>query len=237
MKTALTPRPPSPRLRTGKGEQYGIPLILFAAFLALTFLVARGAMDRFDDGLLRWVQARLLPHLGWLWEAISWPGYAPQSYGVAALFVVIAWGYRGQRGLVLMLLAVLSSPIGSLIKYLIARPRPTPEQAQVVGGLIPSSSYPSGHVLTYTVMCGVLFLLVRDVLPTEGWERRRDGVMCGILLALVILVGPSRVALGHHWPTDTFGAYLLGGALLTVLARWHRASPSPPTASEAAECS
>jgi len=205
--------------------------------MVVTLLVARGATDRFDDMLLRWVQAHLLPHTAWLWEAVSWPGYAPQSFGMAALLVLLGWWNGRGRGLALMLLAVLSSPIGSVIKHLIDRPRPTPEQAQVIGQIPTSGAYPSGHVLTYTVLCGLLIALVRDALPEGRWERRRDGALCGILAALILLVGPARVALGHHWPTDVFGAYLLGGALLALLVRWRHAPMPPPSASEAPEWS
>lgn len=221
--------------RRGRGQGWGLRVALVAAFAAVTLLVARGATDRPDDALLRWMQAHLLPHTAWLWEAISWPGYAPQSYGVVALFALLGWWYGGRRGLALMLLAALSSPVGSAIKHLVDRPRPTPEQARVIGHISTSASYPSGHVLTYTVLCGLLIALMGDVLPEGRWERRRDGALCGILLVLILLVGPARAALGHHWPTDVLGAYLLGGVLLTLLPRWRHAPTPPPSASEAPE--
>jgi membrane-associated phospholipid phosphatase len=213
---------PSPSPVRGRG---GILFALLAAFAALTLLVSRGATDRFDGAVLRWVQGHLLPHAAWFWEIVSWPGYAPQSYGVALLFVLLGWQYAGRWGAVVMLLALLASPLGSVLKVLIGRPRPTPEQARVIGKIATSAAYPSGHVLTYTVVCGLLFLLIRDALPVGRRERRSDGTVCGILAASIVLVGPSRVALGDHWPTDVLGAYLLGGALLTLLARRRLAAP------------
>ena len=200
----------------------GLSLIAFAI---VTFLVSRGATDRFDDAVLRWVQAHLLPHAAWFWEVVSWPGYAPQSYGMALLLVLLGWRYAGRRGTVLMLLALLASPLGSVIKVLVGRPRPTPEQAQVIGQIATSAAYPSGHVLSYTVVCGLLILHIRDALPTGRQERRSEGILCGILTASIVLIGPSRVALGDHWPTDVLGAYLLGGALLALLARWRYSAP------------
>lgn len=229
----LFPRAPSGKMKEMEG--WAIFLALAAAFAAVTLLVARGVTDRVDDALLRWVQAHLLPHLAWLWEAISWPGYAPQSYGVAALFVLLGWWNGGRRGLALMLLGALSSPVGSAIKHLVDRPRPTPEQAQVIGQIPTTASYPSGHVLTYTILCGLLIALLHDAVSEGRRDRRREGVLCGILLVMILLVGPARVALGHHWPTDVLGAYLLGGALLTVLLRWRHAPMPPPSASEAPE--
>jgi membrane-associated phospholipid phosphatase len=195
---------------------------LFLAFLAVTALVTRGMTDAFDARLLLWVQAHLLDPLVWLWQAVSWPGYAPQSYGIAAMMLYLGWGYAGRRGLLLVLLALASQLLGTVVKHLVQRPRPTPEAARVIGEVAHSASYPSGHVLTYTVILGIVALLIRDALPASGWARRRDRALCALFVALIVLVGPSRVALGQHWPMDVVGAYLLGGAALALLARWRR---------------
>lgn len=250
MMRSLTPQIPSP---TEKGKQreiaysrlpfpiwegaggWAVPLALLAVFVILTLLVVRGATDRVDDALLRWVQAHLLPHVGWFWEFVSWPGYAPQSYGMALLFALLGGWYGGRRGLVLMFLAMLASPVGSVVKHFVDRPRPTPEQVQVIGHISTSASYPSGHVLSYTALCGLLIVLVRAASPAGAWGRRTDGALCGILGALIVLIGPSRVALGHHWPADALGAYLLGGVLLALLACRRRAPMPLAGASEAPE--
>ncbi len=41
-------------------------------------------------------------------------------------------------------------------------------------------------------------------------------------LAMVGLIGPSRIYEGRHWPTDVVASYLLGTAYVVGLARLYR---------------
>lgn len=232
MKTDLIPRPPSgtPAWEGGGNSRSAsrssaLPYVavsggLFVAFVVLSVVVRRGATDAFDARLLGWTQEHLLPHLSGFWQAVSWPGYTPQLIGAAAILAYLAWGYAGRRGLLLTLIALLPWPLSSVVKQFVVRLRPTPEAAQVVGQISTSLSFPSGHVFTYTAICGIVALLILGARAEAGWARWRDIGLVVFLSALIVLIGPSRVALGHHWPTDALGGYLLGGALLALLARW-----------------
>jgi membrane-associated phospholipid phosphatase len=42
------------------------------------------------------------------------------------------------------------------------------------------------------------------------------------LLAMIALVGPSRIHQGHHWPTDVTASYLLGTSYLLGLIALYR---------------
>jgi undecaprenyl-diphosphatase len=54
---------------------------------------------------------------------------------------------------------------------------------------------------------GVILLIA----PVGG---RLPRVVGAIALAVGILMGPSRLVLGVHWPTDILGGWLLGGAVV-----------------------
>ena len=57
------------------------------------------------------------------------------------------------------------------------------------------------------------------VLLKRGPLRITSFVVLGLMIALI---GPSRVYMGAHWPSDTLGAYLWGGMLLMILIEIYR---------------
>ena len=54
------------------------------------------------------------------------------------------------------------------------------------------------------------------------WDRGLGRNVALMLLGtLVALVGPSRVYLGEHWPSDVVGAYLIAGVWLAATIETH----------------
>ena len=106
--------------------------------------------------------------------------------------------------------SAVSSILNWLIKYLVARPRPTASLVDVIqhaGG----SSFPSGHVMSYVAFWGLLFSFGIILFKGNHWWRSALLIVSGLF---VVLVGPSRIYLGDHWASDVLGAYLIGGLLL-----------------------
>ncbi len=75
-----------------------------------------------------------------------------------------------------------------------------------------SFGFPSGHVFGDVLVAGLLVWVCWHSLP------RRAG-LAGLAVAAVVLAlaGPSRVAVGAHWPSDILGGYLWGAAALVGL--------------------
>jgi undecaprenyl-diphosphatase len=92
------------------------------------------------------------------------------------------------------------------IKILVGRLRPV--VAHPVAHA-PGNSFPSGHSLGSMVAYGSLLLVF---LPAVR-PRWRKAVVAAVV-ALIVLIGFSRVALGVHYVSDVIGAWLLGAAWL-----------------------
>ena len=96
------------------------------------------------------------------------------------------------------------------IKLLVGRLRPVVPTPVAIA---PGNSFPSGHALDSTVFYGVMLLVFLPIIP-----RRLRRLIIGLVVALVVMIGVSRVALGVHYPSDVAGGWLLGVAWLGITA-------------------
>jgi undecaprenyl-diphosphatase len=111
------------------------------------------------------------------------------------------------------LVLLSSAPINFGLRYLVGRIRPgvtyIPHQLPELSHPFQRWSYPAGHTMTALIVYGLLAYYVVRVRPAaRGW------VWALLALGLAV-IGVSRVYLGVHWPTDTVGGLLAGGAWLS----------------------
>jgi undecaprenyl-diphosphatase len=107
---------------------------------------------------------------------------------------------------------VLVAPLTTALKEYFGRIRPPFEEG---GARYESLSFPSGHSSGIATLVAVALLLAWPLLTTRG---RRWALVVGV--ALVVLVGLTRIWLGVHYLSDVVGGWSLGIAwtLLTALA-------------------
>jgi undecaprenyl-diphosphatase len=204
-------------------------LTALAAFAVLAVFAHVYAYFGWDETAALWLQHLPVPGLASLMSIVSFfgNGFTPWALTTATVLLFLALGHRSEAaGLVLS--AGGGELMNSLIKFLIARPRPTAELVRVSLHLR-TQSFPSGHVTFYMCYFGFLFFVAYALLPRRSTVRR----LALLLTALpVALVGCSRVYLGAHWPSDVLGAYLFGGLWLAlsldIYRRWKRNATMRP---------
>ncbi|MHA6784184.1 phosphatase PAP2 family protein [Pseudonocardia saturnea] len=154
---------------------------------------------------------------------------APQPLLVAAMEAVTTLGADLAAAVVLTTLAVAllvrrrtllaifvvvagagGAVIAPALKALVGRLRPVLEAPITTA---PGPSFPSGHTLTATLWVGIVLLVLLPAVPTRS---RRTVIGAGV--AVVLLVGLTRVGLGVHYLSDVVAGWVLGCAWLAVVA-------------------
>ncbi len=159
-----------------------------------------------DQGITHTLQKQKNPWLRNLMIAVSEPGFprfsVPLTTGIAGVF----WFLRFRLEAIFLVLSTTSNLLNFLVKRLIKRPRPTQELVTVVH-VINEPSFPSGHVMHYLNLFGMLTYF----LATNWRSGRLRNSLIGVCTSLIALIGPSRVYLGAHWPSDVMAGYVYGG--------------------------
>ncbi|GIG91584.1 phosphatase PAP2 family protein [Plantactinospora endophytica] len=96
------------------------------------------------------------------------------------------------------------------LKELVGRLRPV---VDIPVASAPGNSFPSGHALGSIVAYGALLLVFLPAMR-RGWRR----VATAVVIAVVVAVGLTRIALGVHYVSDVLAGWLLGLAWLGVTA-------------------
>lgn len=158
-----------------------------------------------------------LPLADWLLIHTSDLGFPPLSpLTIVAVFVLLFAMRLRLEALLAVLSTLLLGLVGSAIKLVIHRARPTTAFVHVTGNLR-DFGFPSGHVLTYTLLFGFALYAVA-VGWRPGWIR---SLLLGLFAFLIALVGPSRMYLGQHWPSDVLAAYSLAALWLAGTIKLH----------------
>lgn len=200
------------------------PLVcaLLAAVAVLTALVAVrwGPLLSFDGRIARELHSHAVSHPGttrlmrvltdWVWD--PWTMRALAGAACAWLW----WRGEGRCALLVALATLAASAVSQGLKVLVGRERPVwPDPVDSAD----YASYPSGHALTATVVCGLLVWLVarRSTGPAAHPVTRPVPALALLLAAVSVLgVGFTRIYLGVHWFSDVLAGWLLGAVLVAL---------------------
>ena len=188
-------------------------LASLVGFFLTLFLVSTNKTANFDRAGIELVQSFSSPFLTWIMVFVSAFGNGVFTVFTffAFAFALLLKGYRRESHFSFLIWLVLL--FSWLAKLIVARPRPT--GYLISETTLPSDfSFPSGHVVFYTVFFGLVAFYAL-VLP--GVSKLGRSILLIISGLLIGLVGLSRIYLGVHYPTDVIAGYLLGFVLLAVL--------------------
>ena len=209
----------SPQRAARRARWAEIVFVIALSFYAVLAILARHyAYFQWDVEINHAIRSIALPGFGSLMIGLSWLGsdLAPIVLVVGTAVALMAAGFR-LEGLVCMIGVSLGSAMNSLLKIIIARPRPDPSLIEVLKQYN-QNSFPSGHVTFFVEYFGFLFFL-SYVLLKRGRLRNASFVLLGLL---IFLISVSRIYMGAHWPSDTLGAYLAGGVWLMLMIEAYR---------------
>jgi len=203
----------APRKAIYRGKRF---LVIYGGLVGaagvLAFLARRHRYFVGDVGIAKLIQRPNAKAYDELMHLVSQPGWRWTSVGTRASLSILMWaaGFRMESAFTVSTWS--GDLLTSAIKSGVLRPRPTSDLVRVMSKL-DEASFPSGHVVHYVTFYGFLFYLVFTHLKNR-WFRT---ALLTLLAGLILLVGPSRIYMGHHWPSDVGGAYLVGTLWLGLI--------------------
>jgi undecaprenyl-diphosphatase len=166
--------------------------------------VREGATQRFDVAVLQWIGTH---HSKWL--TVFMTEITPLGTGAVVLMIVgvaaaFLWHTEHRHSARLLLAATAGSILlNNALKLYFHRDRPDVFEWQTHAA---SSSFPSGHAMSATVVYGtVAYLLAR--LQKRGWAR---ALTLFLAVVTILLICFTRLYLGVHYPSDVIAGIIVG---------------------------
>lgn len=202
-------------LAIGAGAAF---VLAFAAARVYDAVTESDGIASVDAPILAAAKMLRSPGLDGFAAAVAY-GFGPVGMPIIAVLACVAIAVR-RRSITPVILTVAAGA-GSLLMTIAGKDivdRHRPPFADAIPPFEYSPSFPSGHTLNATVICGVLAYLL--ILRLQRRAARVAVATSAVLVAVV--VGLTRVLLGAHWFTDVLAGWLLGAAWLAMVITAHR---------------
>ena len=182
-----------------------VALVLFAVILAC---VLTGHTAGFDDPIRECFYSLRCPAVTGLAVVITTLANKYVIIGICLVLLIVpqtrlTFGVplsAGALGLILL---------NTLIKILVERSRPEVLHLVTEHGF----SFPSGHSITSLFFYGLAIWLVWQYVDNKTAKR----VLTVLLAIPTLLIGPTRIYLGVHFPTDVLAAWCLAFIAIIIV--------------------
>jgi undecaprenyl-diphosphatase len=178
--------------------------VALGAFALLAVLVSSGASMHVDTAILATIHQFVTPTVVSLALVITMLG-SEAIWVLLPLSLVVLWMRRLRWQVLEVGIAMVGAQVANdLLKLGFHRERPS---GFSVVSTIPGQGYsfPSGHAMVSIAFYGALAYVGWRVLA--GWHRP---LWMGTMVAIIAIVGMTRLVLAAHYPTDVLASWALG---------------------------
>ena len=205
---------------TNLGNPRRAVVIWGVALGLLSCQVAQGRLRPWDQQRAQWVRSWRSPALDGPMRAVTWFGGSVWALAALAALVSAVWRRgRGPEALTLVVAFLFGVLIETALRLFIPQWRPDTAAVPPGLGLVDRArlaGFPSGHAFRSAFLFGWLGQEFR------AWRGRLAGIAQGLCVAMIGLVGISRLYLNRHWATDVLGGWLVALLVLSVAAAWRQ---------------
>jgi undecaprenyl-diphosphatase len=178
-------------------------------FCAIAYFVMTGNATGFDDPIRQFIYGLRMDGLNTLLEGITYLGNW-QSVVMVCLLLLAYDKTRIPYGVLGATVAIADTLLNKGLKSIFARTRPEDIVPLIEQG---GYAFPSGHSVTSMAFYGMLLFLVQ----TRMVDRKKANALSVVLILLIALIGPSRIYLGVHYPTDVLAGWAEGIFVATAV--------------------
>ncbi|HEY7043184.1 MAG TPA: phosphatase PAP2 family protein [Nocardioidaceae bacterium] len=164
-----------------------------------------------DDDVVRWFADQRTPFLDDVAEYGTWGGETVVTLVVAPILAIGCWVLTRSVVPALFVLLVICGVGGFYWAGTMLVPRRRPPVHILDPGLVPTDSFPSGHVGTAVALYGAVVVLTWTYARSRRW-------FVTPLLVMPVFVLLSRLYQGAHHLTDVLTSLMYGFTWLAVVA-------------------
>ena len=176
------------------------------AFAKFAERVMAGGTLGFDDAAMKYMGAHQVPWISGAMVEITSLGTGTVVAMIVAVAGLFLWLHSHKQSAELLVVATLGGILLDMVlKTGFNRPRP---QVFVWGTHAVSSSFPSGHAMSATVVYSTVAYLATRLQKTRAARTATRSLAA----VLVLLICFSRVYLGVHYPSDVLAGMVVGFA-------------------------
>jgi len=204
-----------------------VSVVLFAV---VAWLMMSGRLEGFDHAVQNFFFSFRRDWLTTILVPFSYSGNWPLPTVICAILLAIP-KTRLTFGVPMSVTCLSCVGIYQALKYSFQRPRPDISLHLLVQD---GYSFPSGHALTSLVAWTMLILLFawyykhqgaslpvykKHPQPAQAYIRDngKRKLVNTLLIIYIVLMGLSRIYVGVHWPSDVFGSWILGLAVIEIM--------------------